>query len=217
MSSNKQIEMVAKENETPESGRTEGQVITLRDIFEFILYNWYWFAISAVLFVAVGVVYALSRPSVYKSSSSVLIDERYNRSSNSDLSGFMPTNMMYRMHDGVEDELFVMGSYSIMEQVVNDLKANIVYSVKQGISHRYITEAEAPMLVVADTVRCVFSLKITPEADDRFSAEMEYKLPGDRTSTELTVTQQYGEQLPRRQAFSVSSPMANLVRLKCFR
>ena len=42
----------------------ENKSITLRDIFDFIVFNWYWFALSAIAFAGIGIVYALSRPDV---------------------------------------------------------------------------------------------------------------------------------------------------------
>ncbi len=40
----------------------ENKSITLRDIFDFIVFNWYWFALSAIAFAGIGIVYAPRGP-----------------------------------------------------------------------------------------------------------------------------------------------------------
>ena len=148
----------------------ENKSITLRDIFDFIVFNWYWFALSAIAFAGIGIVYALSRPDVYRSSAMVLIDEQYNRSSNSDLTGFMPGRMMYRTNSGVEDELLIMGSRSIMERVVAELDANIVYATKSKLRYSYLTAESSPLKLTADTIRYTFNIHIKSieDADGSF-------------------------------------------------
>ena len=172
----------------------ENKSITLRDIFDFIVFNWYWFALSAIAFAGIGIVYALSRPDVYRSSAMVLIDEQYNRSSNSDLTGFMPGRMMYRTNSGVEDELLIMGSRSIMERVVAELDANIVYATKSKLRYSYLTAESSPLKLTADTIRYTFNIHIKSieDADGSFKALLEYRLPGQKT-TEKTITGAFGE------------------------
>ena len=34
----------------------ENKSITLRDIFDFIVFKWYWFALSAIAFAGIGIV-----------------------------------------------------------------------------------------------------------------------------------------------------------------
>ena len=174
----------------------ESKSITLRDIFDFILFNWYWFALSAITFAAIGMLYALSKPDIYRSSAMVLIDEQYNRTSNSDLTGFMPGRMMYRTDNGVEDELQIMGSRSIMERVVTELDANIVYATKSKIRYNYLTEASSPLNITADTIRYPFLVhfKSIDETNGSFKALLEYKLPGQK-KTERSLMGRFGETL----------------------
>ena len=46
----------------------ENKSITLRDIFDFIVFNWYWFALSAIAFAGIGIVYAYTAPPPWCSS-----------------------------------------------------------------------------------------------------------------------------------------------------
>ena len=176
--------------------------ITLRDIFDFIAFNWYWFALSALVFTCIGVVYALSRPDVYRSSAMVLIDEQYNRSSNSDLTGFMPGRMMYRTSNSVEDELLIMSSRSIMERVVSELDANIIYSTKSKFRYKYLTAQKSPVNLAAATIRYPLniSIKSIKEQGNGFRAILEYRLPSQK-STEKRNTAQFCT--PRPQTYGL--------------
>ena len=168
--------------------------ITIRDIVDFVLFNWYWFALSIIVFIGLGVAYALSRQPVYRSSAMILVDEKYNRSSNSDITtGFMPGSTMFRPNSGVEDELLIMGSRTIMEQVVQDLDANIWYSSKGRFRAEPIYAPDAPVRLFADTIRMPYAVRIQQIDGDRFTAALEYRLPGARRKSVRMIEATFGE------------------------
>lgn len=172
------------------------KTITLRDVFDFLLFNWYWFVLSAIVFVGMGVLFALSKPNVFVSKAMIYVDDKYNRSSNPDLtSGFTPGRMMSRNDNGVENEMLIMASRSIMERVIDDLDANIIYSTKGRFRSDEIFTPESPLILVTDTVTKPYQLKVTALGADNFEATLLCKFPQDDKAKERHITGLFGQTL----------------------
>lgn len=185
--------MSEKNNEVVEEKK--GRSITLRDAFDFMIYNWYWFLLSVVVFGGIGVIYALSTPNTYKSTAMVFVDEEYNRSKNSEITGFMSSKMMYRSNNGVENEILILRSKTLMERVVTRLNANITYRVKTRFRDQQIKADSSPVRLIADTIAIPYSVKVTLDGANNFIAQLKYKLPKDRKVQEQTVNGTLGETL----------------------
>lgn len=183
--------MSEKNNDVVEEKK--GRSITLRDAFDFVIYNWYWFLLSAVVFGGIGVIYALSTPNTYKSAAMIFVDEEYNRSKNSEITGFMSSKMMYRSNNGVENELLILRSKMLMERVVSRLNANIAYSAKLRFRDQQIKAVDSPVKLIADSIALPYNVKVTLDGTDRFTAVLKYKLPKERKIQEKTINGRFGE------------------------
>lgn len=179
---------------TTASEKSEAKTITLRDAFDFVIYNWYWFVLSAIVFGCFGVIFALSLPNVFKAKAVIYVDDQYNRSMNPDISGgFMPGKMMSRNNNGVANELLIMKSRSIMENVVADLNANIVYSRKARLREDEVLTHNSPLVLIADSIICSYKLKIKVKENDSFEAVILYKPSGERKVVEERISGNFGQ------------------------
>ena len=111
-------------------------VITLRDIVELFLNNWYWFVISAVLCVAAAWIYLSAISPVYQRTAVMLVKSD-NQSTSNDLSSMLELNGIPG-GSSVENEVYILRSYQILNDVVQRLHLDVDYSVRNGLRHDYL-------------------------------------------------------------------------------
>ncbi len=98
---------------------------SLRDIFEMVVANWYWFVISIGLCMVVATYYVYKTPKVYQRSSTIMIKD--SRRGGSAAAIFADLSSMKAIPN-VDNEMFILGSKRLMEIVVDTLNLNIVYT-----------------------------------------------------------------------------------------
>lgn len=111
-------------------------VITLRDIVELFLNNWYWFVISAVLCVAAAWIYLSAISPVYQRTAVMLV-KGDNQSTSNDLSSMLELNGIPG-GSSVENEVYILRSYQILNDVVQRLHLDVDYSVRNGLRRDYL-------------------------------------------------------------------------------
>lgn len=97
-------------------------------LFKYIS-HWRLFAVSLAVFMALGVYYLLTTAPRYSVTASIMIKETKNIGTNSmleELDVFSPMKV-------VENEIEVLRSYTLIEQVVKDLNLGVVYSRSHGL------------------------------------------------------------------------------------
>lgn len=119
-------------------------VITLRDIVELFLNNWYWFVISAVLCVAAAWIYLSAISPVYQRTAVMLV-KGDNQSTSNDLSSMLELNGIPG-GSSVENEVYILRSYQILNDVVQRLHLDVDYSVRNGLRRDYLF-SELPLEV----------------------------------------------------------------------
>ncbi len=107
---------------TPLNGQHNHDITTasfaLEDLIKSIFRNWYWFAISIFVCLCVGALYVKTTPKVYKRDATILVKDSRKGGSN-DILAFNDIIGVGRRN--VDNELFVLQSRRLMEEVVDIL------------------------------------------------------------------------------------------------
>ncbi|WP_304383853.1 GumC family protein, partial [Phocaeicola sartorii] len=106
-------------------------VITLRDIVELFLNNWYWFVVSAVACVAMAWVYLSATPPLYQRTAVMLVKGDSQNSQN-DISAMWEVSGGLG-GSGVENEVYILRSYQILNDVVQRLHLDVDYTIRDGL------------------------------------------------------------------------------------
>lgn len=179
--------------------------ISLRDIFDFIAYNWYWFALSLIVFAGAGYVYAKILPRQYQAKATIFVDDEYSRSINSDITEFRQANRFVRTGGGVENEMFILRSRTLMNKVVDNTDANIRYFNKAKLRNVETSRYAAPVIMAMDTVIKPYQLQLRLGADG-YDAVLSYAEEGSGRRHEAKFGAAYGDTL----SFAHTGPFAIL-------
>ncbi|THD66788.1 polysaccharide biosynthesis tyrosine autokinase [Robertkochia marina] len=117
-----------------------------------LLKNWYWFAISVTLAIALTYLYSRTLTSQFASSTSILLGEEV---SNSPEQAFFKEFNITNGNQKIEDEIAILKSRSIMMDVVKTLNLNFQYFVQGRVNALELYKEDVPILVnfmVADSV-----------------------------------------------------------------
>ncbi|RYY08361.1 MAG: polysaccharide biosynthesis tyrosine autokinase [Sphingobacteriaceae bacterium] len=111
-------------------------VIDVKAIIGKLIGNWYLFVASALLFLALAVIYAYFAKPEWKTSSKILVEDQKNSPSqalnggiNSDLSS------LFNIKSSADNEIEILKSRSLMTQVVNLMQLNIRTYIKTGFKY----------------------------------------------------------------------------------
>ncbi|SFW65218.1 capsular exopolysaccharide family [Sinomicrobium oceani] len=108
--------------------------INLRDQLDAYLVHWKWFVISVVLCVALAFVYLRYATPQYSVSATIMIkDDKKGGMMNSELSAFQDIGLFGNMTNSIDNEMEVLRSRTLMENVVKKLGLNVVYYTKGSI------------------------------------------------------------------------------------
>ena len=191
------------ENKTNNTNRTEFEsifqhTVSLSEIFEKSLKNWYWFAISIFTFLCVGALYSLSTSPVYRREATVLIKDARRGGAASELSAFADIAGISTRRS-VDNELYVLQARRLMVEVVERLNLTTNYTIKSGL--RTVTlYKNAPIEVsYVDDLGgkgCAFTAVLSPEEVTIYDFSCSRK-PSEqaekKSDKKFTVTAKYGE------------------------
>lgn len=103
----------------------EEQTISLTDLFRNIRARWSWFIISLVVVICLATIYLLRATPMYTRTTDILLKDDTTQNFNMDVSAIMGLNTVPA---SILNEIFVLSSPEVMEQVVTRLELNQVYS-----------------------------------------------------------------------------------------
>lgn len=116
--------------ENNEKGIKEsGFNISLRDIIELIIVNWYWVALSVFICVSAAYLYTRTLVPIYQHQTVMLVKVG-TKNTNSDISAMLELQGGVT-GNGVENEMFILCSYQLVREVVNRLHLDVSYE-KEG-------------------------------------------------------------------------------------
>ena len=119
-------------NSNPESENLFKRTVSIGELLRKSLKNWYWFCLSAALFLGVGVYYLLSTSPIYHREAAVLIKDARRGSAASELSAFADIAGISTRRS-VDNELYVLQARRLMVEVVDRLNLTVNYSMKSGL------------------------------------------------------------------------------------
>lgn len=108
------------------------QAFTLHDIIDIVLRKWYWFAISVVVFLAIGALYILRTSPVYQRNATIMVKDSRKGSGSTEMAAFSELAGLSARRN-VDNELFVLQARRLMLDVVQRLNLTINYSTRQGL------------------------------------------------------------------------------------
>ena len=120
-----------------------GPRFTLFDILRMILSNWYWFVISVALCLLCAGLYLRYTAPIFQRSATVLVKDS-RKGGSAEVTAF--SDIMGLGRRSVDNEVYILQSRRLMEQVVNKLDLRTHYSTKGRIRTRDMYGC-APMLV----------------------------------------------------------------------
>ena len=112
-----------------ESDNVFQRTVSVRELIDKSLKNWYWYIISVGLALCVGVYYLLSTSPIYHRDATVLIKDARRGSAASELSAFADIAGISTRRS-VDNELYVLQSRRLMVEVVNRLNLTTTYTIK---------------------------------------------------------------------------------------
>lgn len=126
-----------------------GSKIDIPYIIDLVKKHWWWFAISVFFFVSVGVVMALRTNKKFVVEANVMVRPEGNSLGN--IAADLDISSLAKQSNEVDDELAFLGSYSVMNTVVREMKLNVKYVVKKNILQRYEAPDDSPVELFYDT------------------------------------------------------------------
>ena len=149
-----------QENNNEKTTRESGFNITLRDVVELIIANWYWFAISVIVCVSAAYLYTRTLVPVYQRQAVMLV-KTGGKTANSDISAMLELQGGVT-GSGVENEMYILRSHQLVREVVNRLHLDVSYE-EDGFFRNTSLFAESPVEVTFfDPYHSFVSMNVTP-------------------------------------------------------
>jgi len=133
----------------------EGDSINLKEIFNKLFDKWPWFIISVAICSLIAVVYVKYTPPSYQINAKLLVNDDEKGSGGSSQSGaLMDLGGLIGAKNSVDNEVEILKTRFLMEQVVREMQLNIVYSKQVNLISRelYKSPFKFELLNGVDTI-----------------------------------------------------------------
>lgn len=173
----------------------EVQTFTIQDMVSMVLKNWYWFVISVVLFVGIGVLYVMKSSPVYQRNATIMVKDSRKGSGANEMAIFGELAGLSTRRN-VDNELFVLQARRLMVEVVERLGLTVNYTTRSGLrTVDLYRRSPIDVLFVNDndTERCSFRVDLG-DNQVRIYDFIRPEIPGVDTDKddEFEVTASYG-------------------------
>ncbi len=163
----------------------EETVITLTELFRHMRARWIWYVVSIVVCLVIGALYLLRATPMYTRSSEILLKDDSSQSIVGDLSllGVNP------VPSDILNEMFIISSPEIMEQVVTKLGLNEVYTTPDKLRKRELYHSSPVEVQAVDSLTdeaLAYSFRIDISEDKQTLTLSHFKLKGKSVSGEVT-------------------------------
>ena len=176
-----------------EGGAADIQTFTLTDMVSMVLRKWYWFVISVILFLGIGVLYIMKSSPVYQRNATIMVKDSRKGSGANEMAIFGELAGLSTRRN-VDNELFVLQARRLMVEVVERLGLTVSYTTRSGlrtvdlyrrspIDVQFVNENEAERcsfkvdLAENEVVVYDFVRPETPEVDTDKDDEFEARAP----------------------------------------
>ena len=142
--------------------------IPIQNIIGKIISNWYWFALCSIIFLGGAWLYLKKQSNIYEVSASLFVSSEQKRGGREP--DFMKEIEYFRSTSGLEDEVGVLSSYSLIAATIDSLEYGISYYVKEGMKKTELDKPDFPLLIRIDSshiqlVKVLFRLEINEEGE----------------------------------------------------
>ncbi len=157
-------------------------------LYRTIILNWYWFALSLIIFGGIGAIYLRYTTPLYQSTAKLLIKDDDNGSSRRGSSLQNITNLGTISNSaGIDNEMEILSSHSIAEDAIRDLKLYVNYTT-EGKVKDVIKYRDQPLVVDIDAAHLdrlnrPINLNITKNGSS-FVVNGTYSVPTDEENSE---------------------------------
>ena len=133
----------------PVANMDEEQTITLTELFRNIKARWSWFVISLLCVVMLATLYLLHATPMYTRTTDILLKDDTSQNFNTDVTAMMGLNTVPA---SILNEMFVLSSPEVMEQVVASLELNEVYKTPKGLRRQELYHSSPVVVEWEDSV-----------------------------------------------------------------
>lgn len=166
--------MTELKTNTPNGGYFKGEhsmtditSFSIEELIKTIFRNWYWFVISIFLALAVGALHIKISPKIYKREATILVKDS-RKGGSSDILAFQ--DLLGAGRRNVDNELFVIQSRRLMEEVVDILHLETNYQQVGTLTNTDLyncSPIEATVIDDCEDISCSF--EVTLLGDNRIS------------------------------------------------
>ena len=108
-----------------------GSGLTLHDLLQMVLANWYWFALSVLICLGMAYYYLASTPKIYSRTATILVKDS-RKGGDMELGAFSDL-VGFQNRRNVDNEVYILQSHRLMSEVVKRLHLTVNYSVRDGL------------------------------------------------------------------------------------
>ena len=126
---------------------TAESAFSIRDFFGQCMHYWYWFILSMLVCLGIGVAYLLKTPKQFTRYTTVLIKESATKRNASDLDVILGTGGMTQQSSKLPNEIIALQSPDLMTEVVTRLNLDYNYSVAGRFKKHVIYGSTLPFKV----------------------------------------------------------------------
>lgn len=120
------------ETQTTTNKKTsQEEFISLRDLIELFLGRWYWFVLSVAVCLGIAWIYLSSVSPVYLRSAVMLVKSE-KQNTGAELSQMLEINGLSG-GNSIENEIYILRSYQLLQEVVRRLSLDVSYTVRNGL------------------------------------------------------------------------------------
>lgn len=162
----------------------EENVVSLSELLRNMRAHWRWYVLSIAICLAIGILYLLRATPMYTRSTEILLKDDTSQSITGDLSilGVNP------VPSDILNEMFIMTSPEVMEQVVSQLELNETYTTPTGIRSRELYRTSPIEVQAVDSTinpELPFSFHIEIDRDKNSLSLSDFSLAGEDIDGEV--------------------------------
>lgn len=183
-------EMNVQPQSTEKTPLSVYQGINPLDLVKYLLSNWYWFVLSLAVFVSVASYVYSTTQKMYSCKASVIFKDTQTFAEEARLDRLTG---YYYSNKNVTNDILLLRSNKLMQDVVRNLGAEVSYVVMDGLREQELY-SQAPFRVVFDSLEVGrnFSLTVTPLEKDRVELS-DFSIPDEDKVVTLGDTVKVGD------------------------
>ena len=185
---------MSETNHTNNSEPVEVPSFSLNDLLKMMLENWYWFVLSVLLCMGCAYLYIAGTPKVYNRTATILVKDS-RKGGESDLATFADLTG-FSSRRNVDNEIYVLQSRRLMEQVVRGLNLTVNYTTRIGLHNRTLyKQSPIDVTFVNANDNESFGFDVTVLDDDKVAVTEFAQRELTPEMSEQTVTGRLGDTL----------------------